>query len=188
MVVLGFIGGVIHPLTHLTNDTNGGVVIRIEIMGDMNIAEKRLPQDGRATYRAPTESVDLRIAAIPPVYGENINIRLLDESMHETSLSELGMGEQELQVFHQAIARPYGMRLITGPTGSGKSTTLYSALDELNAPSVKIYTVEDPVERKMPGILQSQVRPKIGLSFPSAMRSLVHSATTVIMIEEIRDL
>jgi len=188
MVVRIRIDGVMHPLTQIPNDTKGGVVSRIKIMGDMNIAEKRLPQDGRATYRAPTESVDLRIAAIPTVYGENITIRLLDESMHEISLSELGMGEQELQVFHQAIARPYGMILITGPTGSGKSTTLYSALDELNTPSVKIYTVEDPVERKMPGILQSQVRPKIGLSFPSALRSLVRSDPDVIMIGEIRDL
>src|SRR5680860_646255 len=160
MVVRIRIDGVMHPLTQIPNDTKGGVVSRIKIMGDMNIAEKRLPQDGRATYRAPTESVDLRIAAIPTVYGENITIRLLDESMHEISLSELGMGEQELQVFHQAIARPYGM----------------------------ILTVEDPVERNMPGILQSQVRPKIGLSFPSALRSLVRSDPDVIMIGEIRDL
>lgn len=182
------IDGVMHPLTQIPNDSKGAVLSRLKIMGDMDIADKRLPQNGRATYRSPEQTVDLRIASIPTVYGENITIRLLDESMYEISLQELGMEEQELDIFHEALARPYGMVLITGPTGSGKSTTLYSALDELNTNEVKIYTVEDPVERKMPGILQSQVKPDIGLTFAAALRSLVRSDPDVIMVGEIRDL
>ncbi|MCZ7664120.1 MAG: ATPase, T2SS/T4P/T4SS family [Thermoleophilia bacterium] len=164
------------------------MVSRIKIMGDMDIAEKRLPQDGRATYRSPDQTVDLRVASMPTVYGENVTVRLLDESMFEISLEELGMEENELVIFRRAIERPHGQVLITGPTGSGKSTTLYSALAELNEPSVKIYTVEDPVERKMPGILQSQIKPSIGLTFARTLRSLVRGDPDVIMIGEIRDL
>ena len=182
------VDGVLHNLTEIPNDLKGGVISRIKIMGDMDIAEKRLPQDGRATYRSPDQTVDLRIATIPTVYGENVTIRLLDESMFEISLEELGMEENELVIFRRALERPHGQILITGPTGSGKSTTLYSALEELNRPSVKIYTVEDPVERKMPGVLQSQVKASIGLTFARCLRSLVRSDPDIIMIGEIRDL
>ena len=117
-----------------------------------------------------------------------MTIRLLDESMYKVSLTDLGMSERDLKILRKTLARPHGQLLISGPTGSGKSTTLYSALDELNRPSVKIYTVEDPVERKMPGILQTQVKPSIGLNFASALRSLVRSDPDIIMIGEIRDL
>ncbi len=182
------IDGVLHHVTEIPNHLKGGVLSRIKIMGDMDIAEKRLPQDGRATYRSDEQTVDLRIASIPTVYGENITIRLLDETMFEITLEELGMDEAELVVFRRALNRPYGQILITGPTGSGKSTTLYSALAEINSPTVKIYTVEDPVERKMPGILQSQIRSNIGLTFAAALRSLVRSDPDVIMVGEIRDL
>jgi Type II secretory pathway, ATPase PulE/Tfp pilus assembly pathway, ATPase PilB len=182
------VDGVLHPLTDITNDLKGGVLSRIKIIGDMDIAEKRLPQDGRATYRSPDQTVDLRIASLPTAYGENITIRLLDDSMYEISLEELGMGDSELVLFREALSRPHGQILITGPTGSGKSTTLYSALEELNKPSVKIYTVEDPIERKVPGIMQSQVKPTIGLTFASALRSLVRGDPDIIMIGEIRDL
>jgi type IV pilus assembly protein PilB len=163
------------------------VVSRIKIMGDMNIAEKRLPQDGRATFRADNRAVDLRIASIPTVFGENITIRLLDDSMFNITLEDLGMGKHELSHFRTALKRPWGEILITGPTGSGKSTTLYAGLDELNDPRVKIYTVEDPVERRMPGILQTQIRSNIGLTFASMLRSLVRSDPDIIMIGEIRD-
>ncbi|MBU2603254.1 MAG: Flp pilus assembly complex ATPase component TadA [Actinobacteria bacterium] len=182
------IDGVLHHVTEIPNHLKGGVLSRIKIMGDMDIAEKRLPQDGRATYRSDEQTVDLRIASIPTVYGENITIRLLDETMFEITLEELGLGEAELVVFRRALNRPYGQILITGPTGSGKSTTLYSALAEINSPTVKIYTVEDPVERKMPGILQSQIKSSIGLTFAAALRSLVRSDPDVIMVGEIRDL
>jgi len=182
------VDGLLHTLTNISNDLKGGVLSRLKIIGDMDIAEKRLPQDGRATYRSPDQTVDLRIASIPTAYGENITIRLLDESMYKISLEELGLGESELALFRQALTRPHGQILITGPTGSGKSTTLYSALDEINTPNIKIYTVEDPIERKMPGILQSQVKPAIGLTFASALRSLVRGDPDIIMIGEIRDL
>ncbi|MHB8868548.1 MAG: GspE/PulE family protein [Thermoleophilia bacterium] len=182
------VDGVLHQISEIPNHLKGGVTSRVKIMGDMDIAEKRLPQDGRATYRSDEQTVDLRIASIPTVYGENITIRLLDETMFEITLEELGMGESELVLFRNALDRPYGQILITGPTGSGKSTTLYSALEEINKPTVKIYTVEDPVERKMPGILQSQVKPTIGLTFAAALRSLVRSDPDVIMVGEIRDL
>src|SRR5665648_521336 len=182
------VDGVLHQISEIPNDLKGGVISRIKIMGDMDIAEKRLPQDGRATYRSDEQSVDLRIASIPTVFGENVTIRLLDQTMFEITLEELGMSEGELVLFRRALKRPHGQILITGPTGSGKSTTLYSALDEINTPSVKIYTVEDPVERKMPGILQSQVKPSIGLTFASMLRSLVRSDPDVIMVGEIRDL
>ncbi|MHB1345110.1 MAG: GspE/PulE family protein [Thermoleophilia bacterium] len=182
------VDGVLHQISEIPNHLKGGVTSRVKIMGDMDIAEKRLPQDGRATYRSDEQTVDLRIASIPTVYGENITIRLLDETMFEITLEELGMEESELVLFRSALDRPHGQILITGPTGSGKSTTLYSALEEINKPTVKIYTVEDPVERKMQGILQSQVKPMIGLTFAAALRSLVRSDPDVIMVGEIRDL
>jgi type II secretory ATPase GspE/PulE/Tfp pilus assembly ATPase PilB-like protein len=182
------VDGVLHQITEIPNQLKGSVTSRIKIMGDMDIAEKRLPQDGRATYRTADHSVDLRIASIPTVFGENIAIRLLDETMFAITLEELGMGADELVRFRATLGRPHGQILITGPTGSGKSTTLYSALEEINDPAVKIYTVEDPVERKIAGILQSQVKPSIGLTFASALRSLVRSDPDVIMVGEIRDL
>ncbi|MHB0980296.1 MAG: GspE/PulE family protein [Thermoleophilia bacterium] len=188
MIVRIRVDGVLHQISEIPNHLKGGVTSRVKIMGDLDIAEKRLPQDGRATYRSDEQTVDLRIATIPSVYGENVAIRLLDETMFEITLEELGMGEPELVAFRRALDRPHGQILITGPTGSGKSTTLYSALEEINKPTVKIYTVEDPVERKIPGILQSQVKPQIGLTFAAALRALVRSDPDVIMVGEIRDL
>jgi type IV pilus assembly protein PilB len=187
MVVRVRVDGVLHHVTEIRKEIKDGVVSRIKIMGDMDIAEKRLPQDGRATFRADDRAVDLRIASIPTVFGENVTIRLLDDRMFNITLEELGMGEAELAVFHKALKRPWGEILITGPTGSGKSTTLYAGLEVLNKPGVKIYTVEDPVERRMPGILQSQIRSNIGLTFASMLRSLVRSDPDIIMIGEIRD-
>ena len=182
------VDGVLHHLNDIPAERMGGIVSRIKIMGDIDIAEKRLPQDGRATYRTADQSIDLRIATIPTVYGENVTIRLLDESMFKVSLTDLGMSDRDLEVVRMSLMRPHGQLLISGPTGSGKSTTLYSALDELNKPSVKIYTVEDPVERKMPGIMQTQVKASIGLTFAAALRSLMRSDPDIIMIGEIRDL
>ena len=182
------VDGVLHHLNEIPLERVGGIVSRVKIMGDIDIAERRLPQDGRATYRTADQSIDLRIATIPTVYGENVTIRLLDESMFKVSLTDLGMSDRDLDIVRTSLMRPHGQLLISGPTGSGKSTTLYSALDELNKPSVKIYTVEDPVERKMPGILQTQVKASIGLTFAAALRSLMRSDPDIIMIGEIRDL
>lgn len=188
LVVRVRIDGVLQTLTVVPGFLAGGLVSRIKIMGDLDIAERRLPQDGRAGYRNSEQTVDLRIATLPTVHGENVTLRILDESMFEINLEALGMEKGELEVLRGALGRPYGQILITGPTGSGKSTTLYSALEELNRPEVKIYTVEDPVERKIPGVIQSQVRHKIGLTFARVLRSLVRSDPDVIMLGEIRDL
>ena len=181
------VDGILHHLTEIGKEIRQGVVSRIKILGDMDIAEKRLPQDGRATFSSDEGSIDLRIASIPTVFGENVTIRLLDDRILAINLEDLGMGQDELAIFRQTIKRPWGEILVTGPTGSGKSTTLYAGLEELNDPRVKIYTVEDPVERRMPGVLQCQVRPNIGLTFASMLRSLVRSDPDIIMIGEIRD-
>jgi type IV pilus assembly protein PilB len=181
------IDGVLHFLTTVRDDLKYGVVSRIKIMGDMDIAEKRLPQDGRATFRSNDRLVDLRIATVPTVFGENVTIRVLDEGETPITLETLGMDDDQLALFRKALHRSWGEILITGPTGSGKSTTLYAGLEELNTPNVKIYTVEDPVERRISGIMQSQVRPNIGLDFASMLRSLVRSDPDIIMIGEIRD-
>ncbi len=187
MVVRVRVDGVLHPLMEIRREIKDGVVSRIKILADMDIAEKRLPQDGGTTFQADGRSMDLRIATVPTVFGENVTIRLLDDRMFHITLERLGMGENELHLFRKALRRPWGEILITGPTGSGKSTTLYAGLEELNNPAVKIYTVEDPVERKMPGMVQSQIKASIGLTFASMLRSLVRSDPDIIMIGEIRD-
>jgi type IV pilus assembly protein PilB len=181
------VDGILYPLTTITGDLRRGVVSRIKILGDMDIADKRLPQDGRATFQTDEGSIDLRIATVPTVHGENVTIRLLDDRGAIVTLEQLGMAEQDLALFRQAIKRPWGEVLVTGPTGSGKSTTLYAGLDEINNPKVKIYTVEDPVERRIPGVMQSQARANIGLTFASLLRALVRSDPDVIMVGEIRD-
>jgi type IV pilus assembly protein PilB len=179
--------GVMHPLTEIRSGIKQGVVSRIKVMADMDIAEKRVPQDGRASVRVDERAVDLRIASIPTVFGEGVTVRILDERNTPLSLPGLGMEEDDLTLFREAIKRPWGELLITGPTGSGKSTTLYAGLSEVNDPGLKIYTVEDPVERRMSGIVQSQVHPAIGVTFASMLRSLLRSDPNVIMIGEIRD-
>ena len=178
------VDGVLHHLTTVPISRRPGIISRIKILGDMDIAEKRLPQDGRATYVSDDREVDLRIASIPTVHGENITIRLLEVSMFSISLEDLGMQPKELEILRNIIQQPHGQVLITGPTGSGKSTTLYAALEELNQPGVKIYTVEDPVERKMSGILQTQTKAGIGLTFAAALRSLVRSDPDIIIFDE----
>lgn len=185
MVVRIRVDGMLHRLTDVRDEVKEGVVSRIKILGDMDIAERRLCQDGRATFRFDDRAVDLRIASIPTVFGENVTIRLLDGALANITLEDLGMGEEDLAVFRRSLKRPWGGILVTGPTGSGKSTTLYAALEELNTPGVKIYTVEDPVERRIPGILQSQIRSNIGLTFSTMLRSLVRSDPDIIMVGEI---
>jgi type IV pilus assembly protein PilB len=181
------VDGVLHFLTTVSKEIQHGVISRVKIMGDMDIAEKRLPQDGRATFKWNDQSIDLRIATIPTAFGENVTIRLLHNGGTPITLESLGMGEEQLTLVRKALHRPWGEILITGPTGAGKSTTLYAGLEELNTPNVKIYTVEDPIERRLPGVLQAQVRAGIGLTFASMLRSLVRSDPDIIMIGEIRD-
>jgi general secretion pathway protein E len=164
------------------------VTSRIKIMAEMNIAERRLPQDGRIRVNAHGRRVDIRVSTIPTVHGESIVMRLLDRSSVFLPLERLGFDTQMLQRFDALIRRPHGILLVTGPTGSGKTTTLYGALDKINSADRKIITVEDPVEYQLKGINQIPVKPKIGLTFATGLRHIVRQDPDVILVGEIRDL
>jgi type II secretory ATPase GspE/PulE/Tfp pilus assembly ATPase PilB-like protein len=183
------VDGVLHDLREYSPDLQPGVISRIKIMGNMNIAERRLPQDGRTTFETSGgETVDLRLASIPSIYGESITIRILESSPLPPTLASLGFAEESLRRYEKALAIPEGGIIICGPTGCGKSTTLYTTLELIKSPERKVYTVEDPVERKITGIVQTEVRPTIGLTFAHAMRALVRADPDVIMVGEVRDL
>ena len=163
------------------------IVSRIKIMADMDIAEKRLPQDGRVKLRVAGEELDLRISTVPTPHGESVGIRILRRSMMLMGMGELGMSETALDRVRTLIRRPNGIILVTGPTGSGKTTTLYSALNEINSEDKKIITIEDPVEYMLRGVNQIQVKPGIGLTFAGGLRSVLRHDPDVIMVGEIRD-
>src|SRR3984957_11752939 len=163
------------------------IASRIKILAGLDIAERRLPQDGRFRIRVSGKEVDLRISLLPTVYGEKIVIRLLDKGALSGSVNQLGMDEYTLAAFKKAIDAPHGMILVTGPTGSGKTTTLYSVLSELNSPEYNIVTVEDPIEYQLAGINQVAVKADIGLSFADALRSILRQDPDIVMIGEIRD-
>jgi len=183
------IDGVLHDLREFPQELQAGILSRLKIMGNLNIAERRLPQDGRTTFELSSgEAVDLRLASIPSLYGENITIRILEVSPLPPTLASLGLVGENLTRFETALKAPEGGIVIVGPTGSGKSTTLYTTLELIKTPERKVYTVEDPIERKITGIVQSEVRPTIGLTFAQALRSLVRADPDVIMVGEIRDL
>jgi general secretion pathway protein E/type IV pilus assembly protein PilB len=164
------------------------IVSRIKIMAHLNIAEKRLPQDGRINLVVGGRQVDVRVSIIPMLFGEGVVMRLLDKSQAMFTLPQLGMAEDTFEVFHQLIARPHGILLVTGPTGSGKTTTLYAALHEIVSPAIKVLTVEDPVEYHLDGVNQIQVQPKVGLTFARGLRHILRHDPDVVMIGEIRDL
>jgi general secretion pathway protein E/type IV pilus assembly protein PilB len=164
------------------------ILSRIKIMARLNIAEKRLPQDGRIKMRVQHREVDVRVSIIPMVHGEGVVMRLLDKGRMKFDLKGVGMAEDTYKVFKQLIDRPHGIVLVTGPTGSGKSTTLYSALNEIKDDTTKIITVEDPVEYQQPGISQIQVHHKIGLTFAASLRSILRHDPDVVLIGEMRDL
>jgi type IV pilus assembly protein PilB len=183
------IDGVLHDLREYPIELQPGVLSRLKIMGNLDIAERRLPQDGRTSFRTDDdETVDLRLASIPSLYGENITIRILEVSPLPPTLSSLGFSPESLERFEDAIKRPDGGIVICGPTGCGKSTTLYTTLELIKSKERKIYTVEDPIERKLAGIVQSEVKPIIGLTFAQALRALVRADPDVIMVGEVRDL
>jgi len=163
------------------------IASRIKILAGLDIAERRLPQDGRFRIRVSGKEVDLRISVLPTVHGEKIVIRLLDKGALSGSIEQLGMDEYTLKQFRKAIDAPHGMILVTGPTGSGKTTTLYSVLQELNSPEYNIVTVEDPIEYQLPGVNQVAVKSDIGLDFASALRSILRQDPDIVMIGEIRD-
>lgn len=163
------------------------VASRVKLMAHLDIAEKRLPQDGRIRFTARGRSLDLRVATFPTLQGESIVLRLLGQQTISLRLESLGIGNRNLADLREALARPHGIVLITGPTGSGKTTTLYAALNEILRPELKIVTVEDPVEYTLQGVSQLQVKPDIGLDYASALRSVLRNDPDVIMIGEIRD-
>ncbi len=163
------------------------ITSRIKILAGLNIAERRLPQDGRFRIKVAGKEVDLRISILPTSYGEKIVVRILDKSTLTGTIDQMGMDEATLNKFKKAIDAPHGMILVTGPTGSGKTTTLYSVLQELNSPLYNIVTVEDPIEYELAGINQVSARPDIGLDFASALRSILRQDPDIVMIGEIRD-
>ena len=181
------IDGDLHEIMKLSSSSLSAIVTRIKIIGKMNIAEKRIPQDGRVETKINGKEIDIRISTIPTVYGEKIVLRLLDRSNFMFSKSELGFNERNLKAFDKILNQPYGIILVTGPTGSGKTTTLYATLKELNEIEKNIITVEDPVEYKLDGINQVQVNPKAGLTFASGLRSILRQDPDIIMVGEIRD-
>ncbi len=163
------------------------LISRLKIMSNLDIAERRLPQDGRMRVKVSGKDIDLRVSLLPTVHGEKCVLRILDKSNLSASIDKLGMDPATLKRFKAAVAAPHGLILVTGPTGSGKTTTLYSALNELNSPEYNIVTVEDPVEFQIPGINQVPVKKEIGLTFASSLRSILRQDPDIVMIGEIRD-
>lgn len=181
------IDGVMHTVMTPPKRIQGALISRIKIMSHMNIAEKRLPQGGRIDIKVAGKPIDIRVSVLPTVFGERVVMRLLDKSRTFGSLTDLGLIEHDYKLLIDSIHKPNGIIYITGPTGSGKTTTLYSILGQLNTPDVNIVTVEDPVEYQMAGIGQVQVRDKIGLSFAAALREILRQDPDIVMIGETRD-
>jgi type IV pilus assembly protein PilB len=181
------VDGVLRQATSVPARQQSGIIARLKILANLDIAERRLPQDGRFSVRLGGQKVDLRVATLPTVFGEKVVLRLLDTANVQMDLRGLGFAPEVLGRYEDVFHRPYGTILVTGPTGSGKSTTLYATLKELNTPEKNIITVEDPVEYRMAGINQIQVNPRVGLTFASGLRSILRSDPDVVMIGEIRD-
>jgi type II secretion system protein E len=179
--------GILHDTITPPKRMHAAIVSRIKILAEMNIAERRLPQDGRIKITIAGRAIDIRVSIVPTVLGERAVLRILDKGTAMLGLQQLGMRADMLEQFRRLIHVPYGKLLVTGPTGSGKSTTLYAALQEIYSPALNILTIEDPVEYQVAGIGQIQVRPNIGLTFASGLRSIVRQDPDVIMVGEIRD-
>jgi general secretion pathway protein E/type IV pilus assembly protein PilB len=189
LVVRYRIDGILHtqPVPPEINRFQAAIISRLKIMARLNIAEKRLPQDGRIKLRVHGREIDIRVSVIPMIHGESLVMRILDKGSMKFDLRSLGMGEATYKLFSELIRLPHGIILVTGPTGSGKTTTLYSSLLEIQSPEVKIITTEDPVEYQLEGINQIQVHPKIGLTFAASLRSILRHDPDVVLVGEIRD-
>ncbi len=181
------IDGMLYNILGLPRKVQSALVSRIKIMAKLNIAEKRLPQDGRIDVKIGDKGTDIRVSVIPTAFGERVVLRLLDKTGTILNLSDLGLDRQRIRVFNELIKSPYGIILVTGPTGSGKTTTLYAALSTINNPEINIITIEDPIEYQIEGIGQIQVNPKIDLTFATGLRSIVRQDPDVILVGEIRD-
>jgi type II secretory ATPase GspE/PulE/Tfp pilus assembly ATPase PilB-like protein len=181
------VDGVLQEVMRLPRNARAGVTSRIKVMADMDIAERRLPQDGRSAVVVDGADIDLRVASLPTPYGETITIRILHEGLAFRTLDHMGMSPEDQETTHALIDRPYGAVLHAGPTGSGKTTSLYAALGHIDRVHRKIITIEDPIEYRMDGITQMAVRPKIGLTFAAGLRTVLRSDPDVVMIGEMRD-
>ncbi|HNR39363.1 MAG TPA: type II secretion system ATPase GspE [Acidobacteriota bacterium] len=183
------IDGILHDIESPPKHLKAAIISRIKLMAKLNIAERRLPQDGRIKLRVLGKEIDLRVSTLPTLFGESVVLRILDKgSAAHYDLAKLGFLSDTMNAIHTIIRRPYGMFLVTGPTGSGKSTTLYGSLKKINLPDKKIITIEDPVEYQIEGVNQIHVNPQIGLTFASGLRHIVRQDPDVIMVGEIRDL
>jgi type IV pilus assembly protein PilB len=181
------VDGVVSDATSVPRPMVAGLLSRIKIMSDLDIAERRTPQDGRIGLTVDGRYVDIRVATLPTVHGESLVLRILDKSRMMIDLEGLGLSQRDAECLRKSLAQTHGSVLATGPTGSGKSTTLYAALAELNTPERTLITIEDPVEYELAGVKQVHVNPKIGLTFASGLRSMMRSDPDVLMVGEIRD-
>lgn len=181
------IDGVLYEVATPPKNLQGAIVSRLKILAQLNIAERRLPQDGRFRMRIKDKVIDIRISTLPTIFGEKVVMRILDKGNLALDLRDLGFEERMLAEFEKAIESPYGMIVVTGPTGSGKTTTLYSALNKVNSSGKNLITIEDPVEYRIHGINQVQIQPKIGLTFAAGLRSILRQDPDVVMVGEIRD-
>jgi len=182
------IDGVLHNIVHPPKSVQAAMISRIKVMAGLDISEKRHPQDGRFRVKIAGREVDVRVSILPTAYGERVVMRLLDRSSKMLTLRELGMSELQFTNMQEVVKSPHGIVLITGPTGSGKSTTLYAALMEVDRTNRNVMTIEDPIEYQVQGVGQMQVQPKIGLTFASGLRSILRQDPDIVMIGEIRDL
>ena len=181
------VDGALHDVLRVPKINQNAILARLKIISNLDITENRIPQDGRFKVKTEGREVDFRVSSLPTTFGQKFVLRALDKENLSIGLDKLGFSEQPAAVFKAAVAKPFGMMLVTGPTGSGKSTTLYSVLNQLNTPERNIVTIEDPIEYQVEGITQMQVKPDIGLDFASGLRSILRQSPDVIMIGEIRD-
>ena len=182
------VDGTLHEVPDVPRGLHNAIISRLKVMSAMNIAERRLPQDGRITLNMGSRQIDLRVSSLPTVNGENLVMRILDRSMTKIGLDQIGMEADMMEQFHRILRKPNGLVLVTGPTGSGKTTTLYAALRKVYTPEMKFITTEEPVEYEMDGVVQVNIRPNVGLTFASSLRAILRQDPDVIMVGEIRDL
>lgn len=181
------VDGMLHETTSPPKHLQSAVISRIKIMADLDIAERRKPQDGRFSIQMEGKNIDIRVSCVPTIYGENVVLRLLDSASTLMALKDMGFSKEILTKYQKLITRPHGIILVTGPTGTGKTTTLYASLDKINTVEKNIITIEDPVEYKLEGISQIQVNPKVGLTFANGLRSILRQDPDIIMVGEMRD-
>lgn len=179
--------GVLREVMNLPKNTQPGIVSRIKILSNLKLDEHRLPQDGRFKIVTAEHNISFRVSIIPTSDGEKVALRLIDEKSQTLTLKQLGLGDSNLEKVERNIKKPHGMLLVTGPTGSGKTTTLYTIINMLNSPKVNITTIEDPIEYRIPGINQCQINPKIGFTFAAGLRAFLRQDPDIIMVGEIRD-